>query len=286
MNWNNRRDLEPCLNSIYGQEQGIAFEVIVVDNDSEDDSVALVESLFPQAILIVNPGNLGFSAGNNVGIRAARGRYVMLLNTDTIAHPGALAEMVRFMDACPKAGISGPKLLNRDRSLQYSCRHFPTLSAGFFRNTFLGRLFPKNRFAGDYLMTGWDHAETRAVDWVSGACMVVRRKALEDIGLLDESFFMYCEDVDWCYRAKEAGWKTYYHPEAVVTHAIGRSTDLAPNRMIVQFHRSMYRFYRKHYRRRYPFYLWPVIVGGLVFRTGMLVFNNKVIVPIKRLIKR
>jgi len=106
------------------------------------------------------------------------------------------------------------------------------------------------------------------------------------VGLLDEGFFMYCEDVDWCYREKQAGWKTYYYPGAVVTHAIGRSTDLAPNRMIMQFHKSMYRFYRKHYRRRYPFLFWPLIVGGLIFRAGLLIFHNKVITPLKRRFRR
>jgi len=286
LNWNNRRDLVICLHSILNLGHDIALEVIVVDNDSEDDSVAAVEKCFPQVILIVNPRNLGFAAGNNVGIQASRSRYIMLLNTDTLVHEGALERIVRFLDEHPDAGIVGPKLLNSDGSLQYSCRHFPTLGAGFFRNTFLGRLFPQNRFARDYLMTDWDHSETRVVDWVSGACMAVRREMIEEVGLLDEGFFMYCEDVDWCYRAKQAGWKTYYYPGAVVTHAIGRSTDLAPNRMIMQFHKSMYRFYRKHYRRRYPFLFWPLIVGGLIFRAGLLIFHNKVITPLKRRFRR
>src|SRR2546421_256364 len=133
-----------------------------------------------------------------------------------------------FADATPDAGIIGPKLLNRDGSLQYSCRSFPNMGAGFFRNTPLGRLFPKNRFTQDYLMSDWDHSTVRDVDWVSGAALLIRREVLEQTGGFDEGFFMYCEDVDLCYRAHELGWRVVYYPDSVIYHMIGRSSDQVP----------------------------------------------------------
>ena len=146
-----------------------------------------------------------------------------------------------------EVGILGPKLLNPDGSLQFSCRRFPTPAAALFRNTPLGKLFPNNRFTRDYLMSGWSHNEPRDVDWVSGAAFCMRRSLCEQLGGFDERFFMYLEDVDLCYRAKQKGYRITYFPEAIITHAIGRSTDRAAEKMIRQFHRSMLLFYRKHY---------------------------------------
>jgi GT2 family glycosyltransferase len=195
-----------------GADGNLEVEILVVDNASGDRSAEMVAEQFPQVRLHRSPKNLGFPGGNNVGYRLSRGRYFLLLNSDTVVAPGAFAELVRFADANPQAGIVGPRVLNPDGSLQMSCRRFPTLGAGLFRNTPLGRLFPKNRFTRDYLMTDWDHHVERPVDWVSGCCLLARRQMVEEIGLLDEGYFMYCEDVDWAYRAGQAGWQVLRPP--------------------------------------------------------------------------
>ena len=220
--------------------------MIVVDNASEDGSPDMVDSEFPEFRLLRQTQNLGFTGGHNLAISQKRGHHVALLNSDTVVHPGAIENILRYLAERPEAGVVGPKLLNPDGSLQYSCRRFPNPLAAAFRNTFLGRWFPKNRFVRDYLMTDMGHDETREVDWVSGAAMFIRGELVDQIGGLDDGYFMYCEDTDYCKRAWEAGFKVVYLPSAVITHAIGRSTDRVANKMIVRFHKSMFRFYRKH----------------------------------------
>lgn len=201
LNWNTCELLRKCLQSLVCNEESVHYEVIVVDNASEDGSRQMVQQEFPQVHLIVNPRNMGFGAGNNVAIAFTRGRYVLFLNSDTRVTAGALSPLVQYADRHQDVGIMGPKLLNEDGSLQYSCRRYPNLGAGLFRNTLLGRLFPNNRYATDYLMQDWDHASIRDVDWVSGAAMMVRKHLLTQLGGFDEAFFMYCEDVDLCWRA-------------------------------------------------------------------------------------
>lgn len=272
INWNNSRDLRVALQSIMQQQHRHTIEIVVADNASSDDSREMVTREFPEAHLVAHAINLGFGAGNNRAVPATTGRYVLFLNSDTIVTEGALDALVDFADATPDAGIIGPKLLNKDESLQYSCRRFPSLGTGFFRNTPLGRLLPANRFTRDYLMRDFDHATPRDVDWVSGAALLIRRETLERTGGFDEDFYMYCEDVDLCFRAHEAGWRVVYYPSAVIHHIIGRSSDQVPTRMTYHFHRSMYLFYRKHYAARTPVWIRPLIVPGIVARaTGQIV---------------
>ena len=183
---------------------------------------------------------------HNLAIDHRQGKNVALLNSDTIVHPGAVKALIAYMAGHPEVGVVGPKLLNPDGSLQYSCRRFPNPVAAAFRNTFLGRWFPDNKYVRTYLMHDFDHSLTREVDWVSGAAMFIQGDLIDKIGGLDPTYFMYCEDTDFCKRTWQAGFKVVYLPEAVVTHAIGRSTDKVANKMIVRFHRSMFRFYRKH----------------------------------------
>ena len=243
VNWNAREDLRACLNSLYADPKPyLDYEVWVVDNASADGSAAMVAAEFPSVHLRVNTENLGFSRANNQAIAETKSRYVFLLNSDAKIHPGALDSLVAYADSHPNAAILGPKVLNPNGSVQHSCRRFPSLGAGFFRNTYLGRLFPHNRFARDYLMTDFDHASDLPVDWVSGCAMLIRRSAIDTIGALDERFYMYCEDVDICQRAWDAGLKVVYVPDAVVTHAIGRSSDKNADKMIVEFHRSWYEY--------------------------------------------
>lgn len=277
LNWNTREELRECLRSLEHQScKGISVEVIVIDNASQDGSPEMVRQEFPWVKLTVNPKNLGFSAGCNVGIREARGRYLLLLNPDTLAQPGALANLLRFAEEHPEAGIIGAKLLNTDGSLQYSARSFPNLLTGFFRDTPLGRLFPKNRFNREYLLQDWDHNSPREVDWVSGAAMLLRREVIEKVGLLDERFFFSCEDVDLCYRAWQAGWKVMYCPDAVFIHHIARSSDKAATRILALRHLAIYRYYMKHQFTGWNRLLWPVVVLGLLGRAIMLIVKNRI----------
>jgi hypothetical protein len=264
--WNARDDLRRCLQSLFESPRNISCEVIVIDNASTDESAKMVADEFPQARLIVNPTNAGFARANNQAIREARGKYVLLLNPDTIVHGEALERLVTWMEQHPDVGAAGPRLLNPDGSLQYSCRAFPTLGAGFFRQTPLGSLFPGNRFVRQYLMTDWDHTVEREVDWLSGAALMVRRDVLDSVGLLDEGFYMYCEDVDWCYRMRQHGWRVCYVPHAVITHAIGGSSNQCQARMIVERHKSMWRYYLKHHCRGASALLLPVVFAGLAVR--------------------
>ncbi|MER3403730.1 MAG: glycosyl transferase family 2 [Armatimonadota bacterium] len=274
VNWNAREPLRQCLQSIYGNPPRIPYEVVVLDNHSCDGSVQMIEKEFPQVRLLVSEQNLGFSRGHNHCATVARGRYLFLLNPDTLVTPGALDRLVAFAEAHPEVGILGPKILNPDGSLQYSCRRFPNPVAALFRNTPLGKLFPHNRYTRDYLMTDWDHNSVLEVDWVSGAAFLIRKALYEQLGGFDEQFFMYCEDMDLCYRAWQAGWKVVYIPDAIISHAIGRSTDLVANRMIRTFHQSMYRYYKKHYVRQTPVWMRPLVPFGLFVRASLFVLKN------------
>ena len=272
LNWNARAYLEKSLNSLVCVPHCLEFEVVVVDNNSEDDSAAMVREKFPTVKVLANETNLGFGAGNNLAVPGTSGRYILFLNPDTVVMAGALEKMVAYADANPDIGILGPKLLNGDGSLQYSCRRFPNLATGFFRNTPLGRLLPKNRFASDYLMQDFDHAAPLDVDWVSGAALLMRRDLIRQIGAFDEDFFMYCEDVDVCLRAHKAqqtngqAWRVVYFPDAVIYHLIGKSSDLVPTRMTYEFHRSQHLFYKKHYAATTPLLLRPLIPVGIWLR--------------------
>lgn len=242
--WNTRTDLFECLRSLEAVRDEVAFEVIVVDNASTDGSPEMVESSFPWVRLLRMPTNVYFTGAHNRALSVRQAPHAFVLNSDTIVHPGALGTLMSYSLAHPEAGVLGPKLLNPDGSLQFSCRRFPNPMAALFRNTFLGRMFPDNRFTREYLMTDWQHDQAREVDWVSGAAMFVTQEAMDKVGLLDPDYFMYCEDVDWCYRIHKAGLSVMYVPQAHVTHAIGRSTDQAAKKMLLRFHASMLRFYR------------------------------------------
>lgn len=274
VNWNTRQDLEQAIASVLTSEAGLSLEVIVLDNASTDGSAEMVRERFPGVTLLRSGENVGFARGYNRAIGAARSRHVLALNPDTVVCPGALGRLVSFMDAQPDAGAAGPRLLNSDGSLQYSCRHFPTPMAAILRNTFLGRLRPRNRHTRSYLMADWDHGTAQPVDWVSGAALCLRREAWEQVGGFDEGFFMYAEDMDWCLRAQQSGWKVYYVPDAVIVHHIGRSSDQRPFPMVVAFHRSMARFYLKHYASKWPPVIRLVPVAGIWLRAGVVMLQT------------
>ena len=212
VNWNTESYLRDCLQSVFEATSGIEFEVIVIDNASSDGSVAMVEKEFPQVRLVKNPDNRGFAAANNQGMAVSQGRYVLLLNSDTIVLGDVIGATVRFGDAHPDTAVVGCRVLNGDRSLQRTCFMYPSLLNMFLSSSFLYKVFPQSRFFGRERMTWWDRTDTRDVDVVTGCYMLVRQEAIDQVGRMDESFHMYGEETDWCCRFKKAGWRVVFCP--------------------------------------------------------------------------
>jgi GT2 family glycosyltransferase len=239
VNWNTRELLADCLCSIEDFQSSIfnlQSEVIVVDNASSDSSAAMVREQFPWVRLRENVGNVGFARANNQGISQATGRYVLLLNPDTVVMPGALAALVGFLEAHPQVGVVGPTLLDRDRRIQLSWAKFPTLWSEL---TTGHRRDRKPFLSGD----------AYEVDWLAGACLLVRRGAIDAAGLLDERFFLYSEETDWCLRIQRAGWRIAYYPSAKVVHLEGSSTALDRPRTSFLLCQSKVLYFDKHYGR-------------------------------------
>jgi len=274
VSYNGREHLRRCLESLAAHPPGVEREVIVVDNDSRDGSAPMVASEFPDVRLLRMPRNLGFAAGANRGAREASGEAVVLLNPDSEIETDPFAPMLTYLREHEDAGIVAPRLLNPDRSLQLSCRSFPTFSVALFnRYSLLTRLFPRNRYSKQYLLSDWQHDSTCDVDWVSGACLMVRRSLFEQIGLLDEGYFMYIEDVDLCQRVHRAGYKVVYLPQTSVIHHIGRSSSTLPSRSILARHRSMWHYYKKYLRRNVV--VDVAVAGGIATRCGYLLLANQ-----------
>jgi N-acetylglucosaminyl-diphospho-decaprenol L-rhamnosyltransferase len=246
VNWNTRDLLAQCLISIERHPPRGACEVWVVDNASADGSPSVVRERFPWVHLIENRENVGFAAANNQAIRRSEGRYILLLNSDTEVRPGALPALAAFMDGHPRAGAAGARLLNADGTLQPSCHPMLTPGREFWRLLFLERLWPR----ATYPMHRWDLETPRPVEVIKGACLLLRREALDEVGLLDEGYFMYTEEVDLCYRLVQAGWQLWWVPRAEVIHREAQSSRQAAERMYLQLYRSKVQFYRKFGGRR------------------------------------
>jgi GT2 family glycosyltransferase len=252
VNYNTGKLLKDCLESVYAGANGTPLDIWIVDNNSRDDSVPMIRSRFPRVNVIENPCNVGFSKANNLVISRSRCDYILLLNPDTLVIGDAIDRMVKFMEEHPNVGIAGCKVLNRDGTLQLACRRsIPTPRVAFFRLTGLSWLFPKNRTMAEYNLTYKSPDETQEVDAVSGAFLMVRRKVVEEIGPLDERFFMYGEELDWCLRAKRAGWTVMYHPDAQIVHYKGESTKYNSRKATMEFYRAMYLFHKKHFARNH-----------------------------------
>ncbi|MBN1507013.1 MAG: glycosyltransferase family 2 protein [Sedimentisphaerales bacterium] len=246
VNWNTRDILRDCLKSVYTRTEDIIFEVIVVDNASSDGSADMIRREFPPVRLIENTENKGFAAANNQGMRIAQGRYVLLLNSDTIVLDDAIQRAVRFADGHLEAGVVGCRTLNADRSLQITCFMFPSVLNLVLWITYLYKVFPRSRFWGRARMTWWDRDDAREVDVVTGCFMLVRRDAIDRVGLMDEQFFMYAEEADWCYRFCQAGYKRLFTPEAQIIHLGGASSDQIKPRMIAAWRKSTLLYFKKH----------------------------------------
>lgn len=263
VNWNVRELLRRCLQSIAGSDalfiaaktpqqpasRGPRWtaEVIVVDNASTDDSVAMLAEAFPWVRVLANPTNAGFTRGNNQGLAISRGQYVLFLNPDTELAADALQQMLLYAAVQPQVGIIGPQLRYGDGSLQSSRRRFPTLATFFLESTVLQRWWPRHRVLSRYYMLDRPDDAVSEVDWVVGACMLVRRAVLNQIGGFDEGFFMYSEELDLCRRAVTAGWRVVYLPTAVVTHYEGKSSEQVVAARHIRFHRSRVRYVRKYH---------------------------------------
>jgi len=233
-------------------------EIIVVDNASQDDSVYLLRSDFPEITVIKNTTNLGLAAGVNTALKIAKGTYYLVLNPDMIALPGSVQKLVTFMDKNPNVGIAGGKLLSPNGKLQFSCYRFYTIMTIVYRRTFLGKTQAGKQAIRDFLMKDFDHTGEKDVDWLMGACLIVRKKAYQVIGGMDERFFLYFEDVDWCRRFWEHGWRVTYVPQAVFSHFHQRSSEggalrgILANRPTREHIKSAFKYFWKYRSKPLP----------------------------------
>lgn len=263
VNYNTREDLRACLGSARRHLRDAA--VVVVDNGSTDGSREMVREDFPQAVLVENPGNPGYAAACNRGIAATREPYVFILNSDVEFVADGLEGVLDYLDRHPEVGALGPMVLNSDGTTQMSCRRFPSMLENAV-HAFLGDLWPGNPCTRSYQMKGLCRDEPCAVDWVSGAAMLLRREASRSVGGFDESYFMYVEDVDICWRLRKAGFEVVYDPSFRLVHHIGRTSSQQSVRMLYEHHRSMFIFFRKRYPGRRGLIMLPAVAAGLAAR--------------------
>jgi len=241
VNWNTRELLLNCIESFYRTVKGLTSEIFVVDNGSSDGSADSVRRTFPEIELIQNERNLGFARANNEALGKRKGRYALLLNTDVILTPGAVETLVKFMDRNPSVGIAGGQLVNGDGSKQNSFDNFPSITAEALNKSLLRILFPRR-----YPSKRVNYSAPIKVQSVIGACMIVRSRAIEEVGLLDEDYFFFLEETDWCYRMRRGKWRVCHVPQAKVIHLQGRTADLVKDRAKIEYYRSLYLFFKKH----------------------------------------
>ncbi|WP_051128351.1 glycosyltransferase family 2 protein [Paenibacillus sp. HW567] len=271
-----------CLRSVYDSETNFIYEIILIDNNSRDDSVDRLSSEFPDVLLIANSENVGFARANNQGMEVASGRYVLLLNSDTVVRKDTLETMITFMDSRPDLGASGCKVILPDGSLDKACkRGFPTPSASFYYAFGFSKMFPSRPRFNGYQLGYLDPDQDYAVDCLVGAFMLLRRETIEQVGGLDEAFFMYGEDLDWCFRIKEAGWGIYYYPRTSIVHLKGGSARRRPFKIVYEFHRAMILFHRKHYSKRYNSMINGAVYAGVSVKFVLSLVRNALINPRK-----
>jgi len=256
VNWNTKDYLLDCLKSLFDTGERFSKEVIVVDNASQDGSGDELKRTFPSVHLLANKSNIGFAKAVNQGLRQACGRYLFLLNPDSYLMERAIEELFLFMEGHQEVGVAGPQLLNGDGSKQNSIANFPSLATELLNKSLLRWLFPE-RYPGKEK----DYSNPKEVDSVIGACLMVRREAMIDVGPLDEDYFLFLEETDWCYRMKKKGWKIYHVPQARVYHFQGKSAEREKARARVEYYRSRYIFFKKHRG------LWQL----LILRVGLVI---------------
>ncbi len=269
VNWNTEALLKDCLRSIFDNTSGLDFEVCVVDNNSSDGSVAMLEKEFRGVRLVKNTENLGFSKANNQVLRECKARYALLLNSDTIVLGNVFKEMVDLMDGDINIGAAGCQLLNDDRTLQVSCARFPKLTSILFGgaacNNLFKKLFPRRRFFAEYGLSAEEHQSKQDVDFVTGCCLILRTSILSETGLLDENIFMYFEEIDLCYRIKKAGYSVCYTPDSKIVH-LGKGSSRVFRDTVFRNLSSQEYFFWKHYGRAQAIAMRLIVIVGALFR--------------------
>ncbi|BCJ87799.1 glycosyltransferase family 2 protein [Effusibacillus dendaii] len=275
VSYNTKDLLIQTLDSVFRHTSGLYLEVFVVDNASSDGSPEAVTDLYPQVKIIRNQKNEGFAAANNQAIEQATGRYILLLNSDTIVQESTFHTMITYMDGHSKIGAAGCKVVKPDGTLDLACRRsFPTPMNSLYQALKLDKLFPQSPRFASYNLTYLDENEMYQVDCLVGAFMMVRRETIDQVGMLDDQFFMYGEDIDWCYRIKQAGWQIWYYPKTSIIHYKGASSAKKKYRMIWEFHRAMILYYRKHHAGNSIFLVNWLVYLGILSRYVMVATLN------------
>ena len=269
VNWNVRDLLDCCLASVFAAElEPGSFEIIVVDSASQDNSVAMIRKKYPEVRLLAQSENIGFTRGNNIGLAQARGDFLLLLNPDTEVRRNALGLMLDFLMENPAVGIVGPHTLNSDGSHQSTRRRFPTLLTGVFESSWLAAAAPP-RVERRYRLLDTDDDDILLVDWAQGSALMLRRDVYRDIGGLDEGYVMYYEELDYCRRAKTAGWHVAYHGGAVITHHGGKSSEQVAAQTLIHFHTSKLRYFRKHHGLGYYLFLRAILLSQFAWQLAL-----------------
>lgn len=275
VNWNTRDLTRQALASVYKETSMIDFEVIVIDNNSADGSVEMIKKEFPQAVLIINTDNLGFGKANNQGLKIAQGDYLMFLNTDVVVLDGALNKLANYLDQYADVMMVGPRLLNKDLTFQHACRrNLPNPVNSFFHLFGLAKVFKNSKFINKYKQYATDPEITGPTQALSGAAMMFRRKVYSQIGGFDEVFFMYGEDLDFCKRVLDKGWKTVYVSEAKIIHYGGQSSGKRRTKSLVNFYEAMWLYYKKHFK--YNFLINSLVWLGIKFRMAVALIMNSI----------
>ena len=274
INWNTKKLLKECLDSVLADTSSVPVEIEVIDNASTDGSADMVKEKFPKVRLLKNPLNEGFAKAANLAIATGSQKYNLILNSDTRLEKGAVQTIYDFMEKNENVGASGPLLLNSDGSTQLSGRRFPSFKDATV-HAFIGSVIPDNKYSRRYQMADWERKSTSKVDWVSGAAICLRTDAARLIGGFDEGYFMYVEDMDICWRLHQKGFDVYLLPEARVVHHIGASSKLQSAKMVKEFQKSIYRFYVKQNQGTYKEHLGFLVAGGLFVRGSIIIITNR-----------
>lgn len=267
VSWNALGYLRNCLASIRATADGLVREIIVVDNESSDGSPEMVEREFPEVTVIRSGGNLGFARANNLAIQRATGPWLALINSDVVVHPGCFSELIKFLEQHPQVGLAGPRISGGDGNLQISCRRFPTVWNYACCVLALDRVLGRWPLFSGFEMRHWDYERQGEVEMLSGCFWMARKAAVDQVGGLDERFFFYAEDIDWCKRFRDAGWKNMFLPQATATHFGGGSSANAPLRYSIEMLRANLTYWRKHHgvSGQVAYYLMALLYHGFRF---------------------
>jgi len=277
VNYNAHGYILLTLEAVFRAVKNFTAEVIVVDNASSDGSVGQISQYYPQTTIIQNPRNAGFAAANNIGLRRARGDFLLLLNPDTMVPEDIFELLLEFMNQTPDAGVAGCKILNADGSFSVDSRHsVPSPMTALWKQLGFNRLFPNSKIFGRYNLTYLDPDKTYPVDAISGSFMLLRRQVIEQAGLLDEEFFMYGEDLDYCYRINQTAWKVYYYAGTAILHYKGESTNKNAFGYSWNFSRSLFLFYRRHFHYHFSFLMHGIVLLGVILRSMLVFLKNNI----------